>query len=67
MLYAGAYRGKAVVFNNLWGLKTNVKSKEGRYVIGQSILSTLDIGKGLPYINQEGLLINTVTAMANLL
>lgn len=67
MLYVGTYRGKAVVFHNLWGLKTHVKGKEGRYVIGQSILSTLDIGKDLPCIDRESLLINTVTAMINLL
>jgi len=67
MLYVGTYRGKAVVFHNLWGLKTQVKGKEGRYVIGRSIFSTLDIGKDLSCIDRESLLINTLTAMTNLM
>jgi len=67
MLYVGTYRGKAVVFHNLWGLKTQVKGKEGRYVIGRSIFSTLDIGNGFPDIRSEDLLINNITGLAGIL
>jgi len=67
MLYVGTYRGKAIVFHNLWGIKTYVKGKEGRYVIGRSVLSTLDIGNGFPDIRSEDLLINNVTGLTNLL
>jgi len=67
MLYVGTYRGKAVVFHNLWGLKTQVKGKEGRYVIGRSIFSTLDIGNDFPDIRSEGLLINNITGLAGIL
>lgn len=67
MLYVGTYRGKAVVFHNLWGIKTYVKGKEGRYVIGRSIFSTLDIGNDFPDIRSEDLLINNVTGLADIL
>ena len=67
MLYAGSYRGRVVVFHNLWGLRTKSKGVEGRYVIGRSVLSTLDVGKDLPGIDPDGLLINAITGMTNLL
>lgn len=67
MLYAGSYRGRVVVFHNLWGLRTKNKGVEGRYVIGRSVLSTLDVGKDLPDIDPDGLLINAITGMTNLL
>jgi len=51
----------------LWGLRTKSKGTEGRYVIGRSVLSTLDVGKDLPNIDPDCLLINTITGMTNLL
>ena len=46
MLYIGDYRGKAVVFHNIWAVRTkDPQGQEGRKIIGQSVISTLYLGK----------------------
>ena len=43
MLYIGNYRGKAVVFHNVWAVRPN-DPRKGRKIIGQSVISTLYLG-----------------------
>jgi cell wall-associated NlpC family hydrolase len=65
MLYIGNYRGKAVVFHNLWGVRTkDHQGREGRKVIGQSVISTLYLGMDLPDADRSyGDLLNRVEGM----
>ncbi len=65
MLYIGSYQGKAVVFHNLWGVRTqDPQGREGRKIIGQSVISTLDPGKDLSDADRShGDLLNRVEGM----
>ncbi len=45
MLYIGDYQGTALVFHNIWGVRTkDPRGQEGRKIIGQSVISTLYLG-----------------------
>jgi len=47
MLYLGVYDGKILIFHDTWGIKTLSDGVEGRYIIGKSIISTLNLGSKL--------------------
>jgi cell wall-associated NlpC family hydrolase len=65
-LYIGQHRGRALILHNTWGLKTRTWSgKEGRQVIGKTVITTLQPGAELPDLDRPmGLLINKVTGMS---
>ena len=65
-LYIGQYQGHALIMHNTWGLKTRTWSgKEGRQVIGKTVITTLEPGAELPDLDRpKGLLINKVTGMS---
>ncbi len=45
MLYIGARDGRAIILHNFWGLATrDAAGKEGRYVIGRCVITTLQPG-----------------------
>ena len=49
---------------NIWGISTLTPSdKDGRLIIGQNIISPLNIGEDLPYFNKRKLFIKNVTRM----
>ena len=57
LLYVGTYHDKVIVFHNTWGLKTSQWGKDGRYIIGKAIFSTLDFGKNVDgYESQNSIL-----------
>ncbi|MDX1808990.1 MAG: SH3 domain-containing protein [Sulfurospirillaceae bacterium] len=60
MLYIGEKDKKAMVMHDLWGIRTDDGGKEGRYVIGKTIISTLYIGKNLSDVDVNSLLINKI-------
>ncbi|AOO65550.1 SH3 domain-containing protein [Sulfurospirillum halorespirans] len=60
MLYAGEFEGKALVMQNIWGVRTMEEGKEGRNVIGKAIISDLYVGANQPNVPENGLLINRV-------
>ena len=45
LLYLGEYQGKITVLQNVWGIKTLNNGKEGREVIGKTVVSSLGLGK----------------------
>ena len=48
MLYIGSYKGRAMVFHNLWGIKTkSFLGKEGRKIVGHAAITTVSPGKDL--------------------
>ena len=46
-LYVGEYKHKAIIFQNVWGVKTKKNGVEDRFIIGRPIFSTLEVGKNL--------------------
>jgi len=65
-LYIGQYQGHALIMHNTWGLKTRTWSgREGRHVIGRTVITTLTPGAELRDLDRpKGLLINKVTGMS---
>ena len=49
MIYIGALNNRPLVMHAMWGLKTwSPFHGEGRYVVGQSVITSLSPGQGLP-------------------
>lgn len=64
MLYIGERGGRPLVLHNTWGLRTRVEGKEGRHIIGKTVITTLTPGRGLPDLDPgRGFLIDRVTGM----
>ena len=69
MLYIGEQNGRALIFHNVWGLKTiDFTGKEGRKIIGKAVITTLYPGAELYNLDpQEGLLMKTISGMTILM
>ena len=63
VLYVGMYQGQVIVFHNTWGVKTKDSSKEGRFLIGKPIFSTLTIGSDLENYDEEAELLRNIQSM----
>jgi hypothetical protein len=65
MLYIGEQSGRALIFHNIWGLKTRALSgREGRKIIGQAVITTLCPGAELSCLDpQDGSLLKNISAM----
>ena len=65
MLYIGQHSGRALIFHNLWGIRTkDLTGKEGRKIIGQAVITTLRPGAELSFIDPEGgTLLKAISAM----
>lgn len=58
-LYIGQYHGEAIMFHNMWGIRTTRPGSDqsGRFVIGRAVITTTRPGTELPNIeNTEGLI-----------
>lgn len=64
MLYIGAKDNKALIFHNVWGLKTvDLCGREERKIIGKAVITTLCPGAELPCLDPEGSLLKNISAM----
>lgn len=65
MLYIGQENGRALIFHNVWGLRTlDANGQEGRKIIGKAVITTLSPGAELSCIvPRENLLLNTIAGM----
>jgi len=63
LLYIGQFQGKALVFHNLWGVKTWENGKEGRKVIGRAVITTLTPGAELPEVRGEDHILENLIGM----
>lgn len=64
MLYVGERGGRPLVLHNTWGLRTREEGKEGRHIIGKTVITTLTPGRGLRDLDPErGFLVDRVTGM----
>ncbi|MBR8462708.1 SH3 domain-containing protein [Campylobacter sp. faydin G-105] len=60
MLYAGYKDDEIYVMHDAWGIKT---TDNGRALIGQTAITTLEIGKGRVDVNDESLLISKIDSI----
>lgn len=64
MLYIGEQNGRALIFHNVWGLKTiDFDGMEGRKIIGKSVITTLYPGAEIYCLDPGGLLLKNISAM----
>ena len=65
MLYIGELNDRALIFHNIWGLKTrDFRGREGRKIIGKAVITTLCPGAELSCLDpNEGLLMKTISGM----
>jgi SH3 domain (SH3b1 type)/NLPC_P60 stabilising domain, N term/SH3 domain of SH3b2 type len=64
VLYVGLFNDDIVVFQNVWGVKTFINGDEGRYVVGKSIFSTLELGKNLREYDENGSLLRNLQSLS---
>ena len=59
MLYVGHVDGEPLVFHTIWGLRTlDAENRDGRHIIGRTVITSLEPGKNLYNINPNMTLIN---------
>ena len=61
MLYIGEKDGNALIFHNIWGLRTT--DVLGRKIIGKSVITTLEPGKELKKIDNKKNLLQRIEGM----
>jgi hypothetical protein len=66
MLYIGAKNGQALIFHNIWGIRTkDLRGQEGRKIIGQAVITTLRPGRELrSFDDQSGDLLTHIAGMS---
>ncbi len=65
MLYVGQKDGKAMVYHNVWGLRTlDANGQEGREVIGRTVVTSLHVGEEMPSVGPDRILINRVRGIS---
>lgn len=66
MLYIGAKNGQALIFHNMWGIRTiDLRGQEGRKIIGQAVITTLHPGRELRNFDaQAGDLLTHISGMS---
>ena len=63
MLYVGMYNDDVIIFQNTWGIKTKIDGKEGRFIIGKTIFSTLKIGEELENYDENSELLRNIESI----
>jgi hypothetical protein len=65
MLYIGQKDGRALIFHNAWGVRTkDLQGREGRKIIGQAVITTLQPGRELRDADSAaGSLLDNIAAM----
>ncbi len=65
MLYIGAANGRALIFHNIWGIRTkDLQGREGRKIIGQAVITGLMPGRELADMDSSaGSLLDNIAAM----
>lgn len=66
MLYIGEYQGKALIYHDVWGVRTINNGASGRFIIGGAVVSSLDVGRELPNADKNGLIIRRIEGMKTL-
>jgi len=65
-LFVGTYDNKVIIYQNVWGVKTMKNGKNGRYIIGRPVFSTLEIGKNLRDYDANASLLSNLKSISTL-
>ena len=63
MLYVGKHNGRAIIFHNVWGIKTIKDSIEGRLIVGRPVFSTLELGSRQPNYDKDAKLLEKIKSI----
>ncbi len=65
MLYIGEHQGRAALMHALWGVRTrSAEGRDGRHIVGRTVITTLQPGLELPELSPEGDLLSRVKGIA---
>lgn len=65
LVYVGQYKGRPVVYHDLWGLRTfGENGRDGRLVLGRAVVTTLRAGEEVPAVGPSHILLNRVRSMS---
>ncbi len=59
-LYLGIYKNEPVIFHSFWGVKTIKNNISNRYIVGKSIISSLEPGKEIKTYNKEQTILHKI-------
>lgn len=63
VLYVGTYNNEIIVFHNTWGVRTKENGKDGRFIIGKALFSTLHLGDELKTYDKNSELLKNLLSM----
>ena len=63
LLFVGVKNDKPIVFHATWGVKTKKDGKEGRFIIGKPIFSTLELGSNLRDYDKDASILTQLKSM----
>ena len=64
MLYIGEKRGEPMIFHTAWGIKTEISGREGRKIIGKTVVTSLSPGQGVKgLVRPEGVLLHKLSSI----
>ncbi len=65
LVYVGQYKGRPVVYHDIWGLRTfGEGGRDGRLVLGRAVVTTLRAGEEIPAVGPTHILLNRVRSMS---
>jgi len=62
-LYVGIQNNKVIIFQNVWGVTTKENGESGRFLVGKTVFSTLELGKNLKYYNKDASFLKKIKSM----
>ena len=64
LLYVGLYNGEPAVLHTVWGIRTaDTDGKEGRHIVGKTVISSLHLGRELEGYRREYSLLHRIESM----
>lgn len=67
MLYLGEVDGNPLVLHNMWGIRTvSFWGKEGREVVGKTVITSLEVGREVKGVNKKKLLLQRLSGVVKL-
>lgn len=63
LLYLGLFDDKILVLHNMWGAKLNKEGRSARALVGQCVISSLEVGSTLTYFDHNSSLLQTLSSM----
>jgi len=65
-LYVGMIENEVIIYQNVWGVKTQKDGVEGRFIIGKPIFSTLEVGSNLSDYDKDASMLHKLKSISTL-